>query len=349
MSGRKRKSGAGRSWLPYVTVGALACTALLALLSYLAVRDIEQGLLATVADQQDEYVDLVVGQIDLHNEADDDSIINNILGVIDSSSGQYWTFSRDDAMLYVRDASETSKYKGMPASTYLGEGEAEEFYEGLSTDKTTHDYVTVDGRDYIASGRAFEYDGSTYRLCLMTNEDTVLDGNQLLGARSRLGALLGIEAVLLLFVAIGLAGRGDRLARQLSAARGEVARLNGTITRLNRRIARGRFYSPEEGLWSADALADFESSLAKRGERAWLAELTFPSEEERSAFVDRADVLLGGDVPRFADGESPLVVGVLFVRTDREKAQARIASTLGEHDAEVSWCRVGASSEKGEV
>lgn len=242
---RKAKAGERRqrgyhAWVPAVTVALVACTAVLALLCFLSMHDVEQGLLSVVTRQQDEYVDLVVGQIELHNESDDDAIVNDILGVIDDSSGQYWTLSRDGSLVYVRDVTETSRYKGMPAATYFDEGAPQDFYEGLSTDETSHAYLTIGGRDYIASGRVFDYDGSTYRLCLLTNEATVLDDNQILGARSRLGALLGIETALLLFVGIWLAVRRDQAARQLEASQQEVGRLNGNVERLDARIARDR-------------------------------------------------------------------------------------------------------------
>lgn len=237
---RAGRSAGPRPWLPLVTVAMLACTAVLALLCYLSMRDIERGLLAAVADQQDEYVDLVVGQIGLRGDDGDDGVVNDILGTIDSSSGQYWTYDRDGSLVFVRNADETNKYKGMPASTYFEEGEAADFYAGLATDETHHAYLTIEGRDYIVSGRAFDYDGSTYRLCLLTNESAVLDDNDMLGARSRLGALLGLGAALLLFSTIWLAGRRDQAAGQLADAREEVARLNGNVERLDHRIASER-------------------------------------------------------------------------------------------------------------
>lgn len=356
-NGHEKGAGTARPWLPAVTVGAAVCVAVLAVLCYLSMQDIQRGLLATVARQQDEYVDLVVGQINLHNEPDDEGVINDILGVIDDSSGQYWTFSKDGSLLFVRDAAETDKYRGMPDATYFDEDGARDFYDGLSADEASHTYLTLDGRDYIASGRAFDYDGSTYRLCLLTNQSAVLDDNQILGARSRLAALVGIESALLLFATIWLAARRDRAARKLAQARGEVSALTNTVERLNRRIARDRLYRLEDGLWSADALGDFEESLARRSASAWLAELVFASEEDQRAFVERADVLLGADVPRFAGagsegeggagkvpgGPGSLTMRVLFVRQDEDAAKRLLSEVMAGLAAQVLWSRVGAA------
>lgn len=341
-----------RAWLPRVTVVMVVLVALLSAASFLQVRDIERGLLSVVADQQDGYVELVVGQINLKENRDDQEIIDEILGVLDENASQYWTFTRDGTMLYVRDVTETNRYRGLPSGTYFDDQSTEDFYEGLSTDRVTHAYVSVGGDEYIASGRAFEYKKGTYRLCLLTNESVVLDNNQLLGAKSRLGALLGIEAALLLFSTIWLAVHRDRKNRALVKAQDEVVELNGKLDRLNARISRERSYDTDARVWDAGALAQFEASLARRGTSKWLARVSCDSEEDAEALLARLKVLFGEEVARFrgrdAHGRADTEVCVLFLDADEVGARELLGDALGSIAARVDWSLVGTTEDGAE-
>lgn len=365
-----------RAWLPRVTIALVIAVALLAAGVFAQMHDIERGLLSVTADQQDQYVSLVVSQINMKDNRNDQQIIEKILGSIDGTASQYWTFSRDDTMLFVRDVTETSKYKGLPASTYLQQGPAADFYNGLSTDGVQHAYITIDGKEYIASGQAFAYKGSTYRLVLLTNESVVLDNNQVLGARSRLGALLGIETALLLFVGVWLAYHRDRATRRWQSAQAEVGRLTKVVERLNAHIAHNRAYDAGNKLWRGDELAQFERSLATRRRRAWLAQVSFAdapagdaagsdsagtiaaadrgkaseasadaagsesaAASDRQMFLERLEVMTDRDVARFA-GENGQVM-VLFLNADEEAAHSQLAALTEGLAASVAWKQVG--------
>jgi hypothetical protein len=101
-------------------------------LSYFQIRSIENGVLATCADEQDGYVKLVVEQINQRQDRDNDEIIKDILGTLDSSSKQYWLFSSDQSMLFVKNVEEIDEYKGLSSEPYFNELGASSFYEGLS-------------------------------------------------------------------------------------------------------------------------------------------------------------------------------------------------------------------------
>lgn len=331
-----------RDWLPRVTIVMVVLVALLGAGAFAQMRDIERGLLSVTADQQDQYVSLVVRQINLKDNRNDRQMVEQILGSIDGSSSQYWTFTRDGTVLFVKDVNETNKYKGLPTSQFFSEGAAADFYNSLSTDQVQHAYVNVEGQDYIASGQAFDYRDSTYRLVLLTNESVVLDNNQILGARSRLGALLGIEAALLLFTGVWLARQRDRVNRQRQTAQDETARLTQVTEKLNAYIARERTYDAAHQLWNVSELGRFEQSLAKRHQRAWLATVTL-SGAARAAFVDRLGVMLGQDVVRFADGDDRVLV--LFLRASEQEARESLAGVMGSLAATVSWRQVGAGED----
>ena len=81
-------------------------------------KSYEDSILSIYAEQQDAYVQLVLDQINLKDNRNDEQIIKEILETMDASSNHYWTFSKDQSMLFVKDITETNKYKGVTASTY---------------------------------------------------------------------------------------------------------------------------------------------------------------------------------------------------------------------------------------
>lgn len=74
----------------------------------------DKSVLEIYAGQQDAYVQLVLDQINLQANRSDDEIITEILGSLDSSSGKYWTLSKEQALLFVKDVMETNRYKDLP-------------------------------------------------------------------------------------------------------------------------------------------------------------------------------------------------------------------------------------------
>ena len=90
------------------------CFAVVAgLFAYMQISIYESGILEVCATQQDAYVQLVLDQINIKSNRDDEQIIKEILGTMDASSNRYWTFSKDQSMLFVKDVTETNKYKGV--------------------------------------------------------------------------------------------------------------------------------------------------------------------------------------------------------------------------------------------
>ena len=125
-------SSSPRRWLPRVTLVVALVVAVFLVLSYFQMRGIENGVLATYADEQDGYIKLVVEQINQRQDRDNDEIIKDILGTLDSSSKQYWLFSSDQSMLFVKNVEEIDEYKGLSSEPYFNELGASSFYEGLS-------------------------------------------------------------------------------------------------------------------------------------------------------------------------------------------------------------------------
>ncbi len=205
-------------------------------MNLLQIRDIDNGIVEAVAVEQDGYVQLVLDQINLQPDRSDEEIVDNILGTLDGNSGHYWTFSRDKTMLFVKDENETSRYRSLMADTYFESGSGRDFLDELSAGTVTHDVIDIEGEQFVASGTLFEYAGSTYRLCLLTNRDVMLSSNTMLGSRSRLMVLLYCELGIFLIVTIYLAILVQRARTSTREARAREARLGKSVERLNARL-----------------------------------------------------------------------------------------------------------------
>ncbi len=115
-------------------------------------------------------------------------------------SNHYWTFSKDQSMLFVKDITETNKYKGVTASTYYMSDSAKEFIDGLIQNKVVHKTININDNDYIASGVLFEYKNEPYRLCLLTQRGALLDNNSYLGVKTQMTTLFVVLLLIIVLV-----------------------------------------------------------------------------------------------------------------------------------------------------
>ena len=292
------------------------------------IRRIENGILDVCATQQDAYVDLVLAQIDLRENRDNEEIINDILSTLDSSANKYWIFSEGQTMLFVKDVLETNKYKGVTAATYYAENGASQFLEGLQMNRVTHDTIQVDGRDYIASGVNFEYRGTTYSLCLLTNRTVLLDNNHFLGAKSELWVILFTALGLLLVLPMWLAIELNSQQKELNRVQKQIEVLNQNLEAANQRLSHQDLFDAQNNLWAEAALPSFADRLAKRGEkRVAFARISGTDQEARQHFLSLAQRFLDRRILRFAAGDTGVIL--LFAGELSEKALQSVAPLLG--------------------
>ncbi|MBO5620161.1 MAG: hypothetical protein J5959_00855, partial [Butyrivibrio sp.] len=164
----KKKSGEKKNYIS-VSLVLLIMTVIVAglvVLTYFEMHRYEEGILDVCATQQDSYVQLVIDQINLKENRTDQEIIESILSTLDSSSNRYWTFSKEQTMLYVKDALETNRYQALTADSYYTTDSANVFIANLMVNKVIHERIELEGKDYIASGALFQYGGDEYRICL---------------------------------------------------------------------------------------------------------------------------------------------------------------------------------------
>ena len=290
---------------------------------YLLLR-YEAGLLDVCAVQQDGYVQLVLDQIHLRSGQEG---VEDILSTMDASSNKYWTFSRDQDMLFVKDVLETNKYKGFTTATYYMSDSARAFLDGMRLDRVSHADITIEGKEYIASGAAFAYQGDTYRLCLLTNRSVLLDNNLFLGAKTELCVMVAAILILFVVVSTALAQKVRRLQLRSDRQEEAVETLNQSLDKMNRMFSQRDLHDTRTNLWSRETLPMFLSKL--RGRKAYpmaLALVQCSGEGAVRALLDMANVTLDRRVLRFKLEEN--LIGLLFVRCDLELALENVQSLL---------------------
>lgn len=324
----KEKSATGHI-VGKVFSAVLVLVVALGVLAYLQARDIERGILEVCATQQDGYVQLVLDQINLKENRDDEEIISDILETMDASSNKYWVFSRDQTMLFVKDVTETNRYKGFSAATYWGTQDAQAFLDSLQVGTVSHDFLRLNDVEYLASGSVFVYGGRDYRLCLLTNRSALLDNNDYLGARSRLLVImlvaLGLLVIIPLWLAFGLA----RSRKREAALNERVAQLSVRLQDASERLAHADLYDTRRHVWSVDAFGPFVQKLMERGAgAARLAQVVCADAAAADAFIERAVVLLDEKIVRFRMADS--IVVLLFPSGDDTAIRRAIEPLLSD-------------------
>lgn len=318
-SKNEQKEKKNRFSARWVAAGMIAVCLLSAALLWLLLQRYERGILDICAAQQDAYVQLVVDQIHLKENRSDEEIITDILGTMDSSADKYWTFSSDQAMLFVKDVAETNKYKGFTTATYYASDSAKEFLDSLKPGQVTHADIKMDDKTYIASGCSFEYGEQTYRLCLLTNRSVLLDNNRFLGAKTELVTLVAVLLLLLMLIPLLLSQRIEKLQKKLEETAKEAAVLSRGLTKMNQRLSERELYDTRDRVWSGSLLEDFIERLKERN-AAPLVLITMKCADERTKrkLLKRASVLLDRTVLRFAMGKND--IAFLFVQCSAHNA-----------------------------
>lgn len=313
-----KKNFLGRFTAAMIVVVIAACIFL-----YLQTEQYEKGLLDVCATGQDGYVQLVLDQINLNQNRDDEEIITDILGTLDASSNKYWTFSKDQAMLFVKDVTETNRYKGFTTETYYVSSSAKEFLDNLKLNRVTHAEIEIEEKSFVASGVVFEYNGNEYRLCLLTNRNVFLENNVFLRAKTELVTLIGAILVLLLLIPCFAVRRLQQETNRAEIAEKTVKDLNNSIIELNDKLNDKYFYDTKKSLWSLDALPVFVEKLKARHVGPVTAVVVRCSgEKNKIDFLNASAVTLDKSVLKYEAGSNRLLL--LMVQVDLSLAEAAL-------------------------
>ena len=312
---------------PAVAVISVAIAIAAAAFSWWQLSNYENNLLEIFAKQQDQYVKLAVDQIDREDDRTDEEIVDKVLGSISGSSSQYWTLSKKNSLVFVKDVTDSSRYRGFSSKTYYRTQSASDFISGLASGRVDHAIIEIDGRDFIASGSKFSYNGHTYRLCLLTGKHVVIDQNAYLAARVNLGVTIGAVLVIFVGACIGMSLRNDAMARRLRAAEADAVELRRTVEDLNAQVMGRKTFDTTRSVFSlAEAPTFFDRLRAADRFPVTFVSACFDTPDALDGFLLRARGVLDASVVRFAEGSALLLA---FVGVEAEAAEYAL-SLLGE-------------------
>lgn len=316
-----------RSILAVTTILAIFAVLVASLLAWHQMNQMEKGILDVCATQQDAYVQLVLDQINLKDNRDDDEIINEILSTLDTSSNKYWTFSKDRSMLFVKDVIETNRYKGLTTVSYYDSDSAKDFLNSLQTNRVIHKDITINNKDYVASGVAFRYNNDEYRLCLLTNKNVILNNNRFMTARIEMLILIGFIMIMLLVVSMLFARKLETVSKAVDEKEASIRQLQSTVGHLNELLSQKEHYDTRYQLWSIDVLREFLGKLKMKNMRtAVAARIHCYNENFRNDFLDRACVVLDKKVLRFVLGDTDILL--LYVQCSEDMARSSLEVIL---------------------
>lgn len=312
-----RKNG-GQAELRGMRTGAIVFLALLfacgaAVFAWYQLQHYEDNLLEIYAGQQDAYTQLVLDQINLVGGRSDEGMVRDILSSIDGSNSQYWTLSKNNALVYVKDGADTARYKGLSSESYYAADTARTFVEGLQRDRVVHGVIELDGRRFIASGVVFSYNGGEYQLCLLTSEYVVVDHNAYMLARTNLSIAILLTLFLFLTGVLLMGLRGDKWLKRARKTEKENQSLRRQLSELGSAMATGSVYDAHLGAFSMEWVPAFLKKL--KAQDAWpvtLVRLTFPGEEKAASFLTSLSYIFSRDVVRFYEGTDVLLA---FLKT----------------------------------
>lgn len=253
-----------RKYFVRVTVAVFVIAVLIGIFGYYEVRQYDESILEIYAEQQDSYVKLVLDQINLQKDRTDEEMIDDILNSLVASDKRYWTLTKDQDILYVKDVSETNRYKGFTSDSYYLSTGGKAFVDSLETDRIIHDTIEIDQERYVASGTKFSYLGKEYKICLLTYENVILDNNKLL--QTRIMICIVLFALLLILIIAIMAGTQmlDKKNEKLAKLSQRVVTLNKEVESLEDKLTVEFSYNAGNSIFHESVLAQFLEKLEKR-------------------------------------------------------------------------------------
>ena len=322
MSKKSRKKKRKYISVTLVLIVMTIIVGVLAGLTFYEMKRYEDGIIDVCATQQDSYVQLVIDQINLKENRTDDEIIENILSTLDSSSNRYWTFSKEQTMLYVKDALETNRYQSLTANSYYTSDTATDFISNLMVNKVNHERIELDGKDYIASGALFEYGGEEYRICLLTNTTVLLDNNKFLGSKMELIIIFIVVYSLIFIMPIIITILHNIMAKKIFITDQELFSVNTAVERLNEKLTTNEIYDNRKNLFNLSSVTLFLDEYREMRAAFPISFIAckYGDKETVSRFFGRNCVTLGKQDIKFYDGRLHLAL-ILCVKCNATKAK----------------------------
>lgn len=304
-----------------ISVLIILAAVIMAVIGWHEAKDYEKSVLAIYAEQQDAYVQLVLDQINVLDDRSDEEIVKKILGSLDTSGRKYWTLTKDQALLFVKDVMETNRYKGLTTETFFTSDSAAKFLQDLEINRVIHETIQMDGVRYVASGVIFEYNGAGYKICLLTNDTVILDNNIFLSSKIGLYVFGVLLLGLLLVVSMIFANVLDLREKRMKAMKEHITGLNKVLTEQTEMIREMNWYHTRWSVFKPSAMEMFVQKIVQRQiVPVVFVSLAFDSEEQRDYFLQKAQILLDEKVVRFEREYGDGLV-LLFLRYQAQEVE----------------------------
>lgn len=302
-----------------ILAGTLVGVFLITFAGVLLMRQYETAMLRVYSEQQDAYVQLVVDQINLQPERTDEEIISGIVGTLDSGDSHYWTLSKNETLIFVKNVTETNRYLGIRNDEFYGTDSAAAFMEQMTLYRVQHDIILIDGVRFVASGVLFEYEGNIYKICLLTNETVVLDNNDFLSTKINLCIYVILLILLILVVMLAAENIIHRKQKQLVRLEQRIRNQNIHMSNLEQELESVNSYDSRWNLYNYKLLGRFVETFDKKGiKTVTYVCLKFPSDSACSRFLQDTQMLLDARVLRFDKSKTEL--SLLFVNEGEPEA-----------------------------
>ena len=332
---RVKKNKKPKNMLVITTIYVICFSVIAGAFAYTRINKYEEGVLEVCATQQDAYVQLVLDQINLKSNRDDEQIINDILGTMNSSSNKYWTFSKNQSILFVKDVLETNRYKGVTTATYYESESATEFLNNLQNNRVTHDFIEIDENSYVASGVTFEYKNQSYKLCLLTGRNAIMDNNSYMQIKIQMETYVVVLLLVLIVTAMLLAHSMRNLQEKLNNSEKTAARLNQMITKMNKRLLEKDLHDTRNNVWKKEAIMPFMYKIIKRDiYPVTFMHISCMNMQERDKFVARANYILDKNVLRFIYDDTDVVL--VFIGINKRHARQNL-QLLVDNGTEIAF------------
>ena len=294
-------SNSRTKYVAAVTISAVFIAILLSAFAWWEIVNYEQGVAELYAQEQDGYVEIVARQIERYGDVAGDKFVEDTIEMLDSTSQRYWTLDNTQYFLFVKSINETDVYKTFSTDTFYNTQSAQSFLSTLKKGMVTHSIIRLEGFKYVASGIIFEYAGTEYRLCLLTDYDVMLTNNAYLSSKLYLLIDIILMVAIMLIACIFFAIR-------LSGERKKVHDIRTVNTQLNKYID-----------FLDNAVMGRNATAIITGEGK-IMHLIHRSEERKIYPCTFIDVKLGTDrmIPFYETYKEKFRKGVVWLRYSRD-------------------------------
>ena len=191
-------------------------------------------------------------------------MIRDILGSIDGSEKEYWTLSKEDSLLFVKDVTESDRYRGLSTASYYVSESGRSFLNSLEKNKVKHRFISQSGKKYIASGVFFEVNGHEYKICLLTNEKYIINNNEFMQAQIIILIGVVLLVLMLLVVSMIMAGNIDKKQSQIDKLNEQIQNKNLSIEKIESELSMLSEYDVKNTVFKEKIIDRFMEKLENK-------------------------------------------------------------------------------------